>query len=264
MAMIATAEKFLAKHIGGRYQESMTPEVATRLKEITVDVKTVALAKRVEAPAGTPQPTADLKPGKANYAAKIEVNGQSIPIQVVVEIAEDGGLWKASEIAQTPVGEVTDTTRLAKGSLQLQKRSIRQGPLAIEVDFKDGKANGTMSMNGQERPIAADTGGALFADGAGAYIVMATLPLKEGYTTTFRNFDVQGQKTALKQLKVIAVESVTVPAGTFEAYKIELTSATGDPGKSTTVWVAKDSRQVVKIAAMIPQNGATITTELTK
>jgi dienelactone hydrolase len=263
MAMIATAEKFLAKHIGGRFQESMTPEVAARLKEITVDVKTVELAKRVEAPAGTPQPATDLIPGKANYSAKIEVNGQTIPIQVVVEIAEDGGSWKASEIAQTPGGEMTDMTRLAKRSLQLQKRSIRQGPLAIEVEFKDGQAIGTMAVNGQERPIAAATGGALFADGAGAYVVMATLPLKEGYTTTFRNFDVQSQKTALKQLKVTAVEGVTVPAGTFEAYKIEVTSATGDPGKST-IWVAKDSRRVVKIAALIPQNGATITTELTK
>ncbi len=43
MAMLAAAEKFLAKHLGGRYQESMSPAVATRLKEITVDVKTVAI-----------------------------------------------------------------------------------------------------------------------------------------------------------------------------------------------------------------------------
>lgn len=41
MAMLALAEKFLAKHLGGRYQETMTPEVAKRLQEITVDPKTV-------------------------------------------------------------------------------------------------------------------------------------------------------------------------------------------------------------------------------
>jgi len=46
MAMMATAEKFLAKHLGGRFQESMTPEVAKRLAEITVDPKTVTLAKK--------------------------------------------------------------------------------------------------------------------------------------------------------------------------------------------------------------------------
>jgi dipeptidyl aminopeptidase/acylaminoacyl peptidase len=41
MAMLAQSEKFLAKYLGGRYQETMTPEVAKRLAEITVDPKTV-------------------------------------------------------------------------------------------------------------------------------------------------------------------------------------------------------------------------------
>src|SRR5204862_6811161 len=49
MAMMAAAERFLAHYLGGRYQEDMTPEVATRLKEITVDPKTGVLAKKVEA-----------------------------------------------------------------------------------------------------------------------------------------------------------------------------------------------------------------------
>jgi dipeptidyl aminopeptidase/acylaminoacyl peptidase len=44
MATLAMAEKFLAKHLGGRYQESMPPEVAKRLQEITVDPRTVKLA----------------------------------------------------------------------------------------------------------------------------------------------------------------------------------------------------------------------------
>jgi dipeptidyl aminopeptidase/acylaminoacyl peptidase len=39
MAMLAAAEKFLATYLGGRYQESMTPEVGKRLGEIKVDVK---------------------------------------------------------------------------------------------------------------------------------------------------------------------------------------------------------------------------------
>jgi dipeptidyl aminopeptidase/acylaminoacyl peptidase len=39
MAMLAAAEKFLATYLGGRYQQTMTPEVQKRLGEITVDVK---------------------------------------------------------------------------------------------------------------------------------------------------------------------------------------------------------------------------------
>jgi hypothetical protein len=41
MAMLALSEKFVSQYLGGRYQESMKPEVATRLTEITVDPKTV-------------------------------------------------------------------------------------------------------------------------------------------------------------------------------------------------------------------------------
>lgn len=43
MAMLAAAEKFLARHLGGRYQESMTSETQKRLSEITMDVKNVKL-----------------------------------------------------------------------------------------------------------------------------------------------------------------------------------------------------------------------------
>jgi dipeptidyl aminopeptidase/acylaminoacyl peptidase len=44
LAMIAASEKFLAQYLHGRYQESMTPAVAQRLAEITVNPKTVTLA----------------------------------------------------------------------------------------------------------------------------------------------------------------------------------------------------------------------------
>ena len=45
MAFIAAMEKFLAKHLNGRYQESMSDEVAKRLEEITVDINTVKFSE---------------------------------------------------------------------------------------------------------------------------------------------------------------------------------------------------------------------------
>jgi hypothetical protein len=79
------------------------------------------------------------------------------------------------------------------------------------VAFKDGKASGTFSMNGQSKPIAVDLGGTLFADGAGAADVLARLPLADGYTTTYRNFDLQKQKVALKQVKVVGTKTSPSP-----------------------------------------------------
>jgi dipeptidyl aminopeptidase/acylaminoacyl peptidase len=265
MAMIATAEKFFAKHLGGRYQESTTPELAQRLREITVDVKTVELLKRVETPsAGTPKPAIDLSAGTSNYKGVLEVAGQTIPITLTRVIKEEGGTWVVTESAVLPMGTLSDASTLEKGSLVLRKRTINQGPIVVELEVKDNKATGTMTMNGQSRPIAVDTGGALFADGAGATAVMAALPLADGYTVTFRNFDVQSQQVKVKQLKVVGTEKVTIAVGTFDTFKVEITSAEGEGGK-TTLWIAKDSHKVVKTAATLPQlNGATIAMELTQ
>ena len=265
MAMFATTEKFLAKHLGGRYQESMTPEVAQRLKEISVDVKTVTLPKKTEpVAASAPKPVADLHTGIANYAASLAIGGQTVPLTIKSETKDDNGAWVVTETVGTPQGELVDTTTIEKGTLVLKHRLVKQGPVVIDVDFKDNKAIGTMTMNGQAKPIAVDLGGAIFGDGAGGMDSIAALPLAEGYATSFRNMDLQKQKLELKNLKVVGVESVTVPAGTFEAYKLELISADNEADK-TTIWIAKDSRKVVKLSAVLTQlNGAILTSELTQ
>lgn len=87
------------------------------------------------------------------------------------------------------------------------------------------------------------------------------LPLADGYTTSFRNFDLQKQKVKLMQLSVAGSETVTVPAGTFPAFRVELTSADGSD--KATLWIAKDSRKPVKISTVIASmGGATMTAEL--
>jgi hypothetical protein len=262
MAMMAAAEKFLAKYLGGRYQEDMTPEVGQRLKEITVDPKTVVLAKKVAASVGSPKPALPMQPGTYKYQAKMEMGGQSMALNLSTEIKDENGAWTATDRMTGPMGEATDTTVLNKDSLVVEKRSIKQGPVNIQLAFRDNNVTGTMNMKGQERPVSMDTGGPLFADSAGAPQSIACLPLADGFSTTYRNFDVEKQKVKLMQLQVAGSEKVTVPAGTFDAFKTDITSGEGGPEK-ITVWIAKDSRKPVKISAVLPQmGGAVLTAEL--
>ena len=263
MAMFMAIEKFLSKHLDGRYQEGGTPEVVKRLAEITVDPATVTLPKKVDAGAAVgPKPTQPMIPGVYKYQGKISMGGQEIAIKLATTIKEEGGSWLATDAMETPMGVVTDEATLDKTTLEVKKRSIHQGPAVIEIRFDGGKASGKMAVNGQERLIDAETGGPLFADAAGSLQSIAALPLAEGYTATYRNFDMQKQKQKLLQLKVTGSESVTVPAGTFECFKVETTSAEGGAEKST-VWIAKESRKPVKMTAVMPQmNGATMMSEL--
>ncbi len=244
VAMFMAVEKFLAKHLDGRYQEGGTPEVAARLKEITVDPKTVVLSKKLDASSvGVPQVTADLKPGTYKYDAKIAIGGQQMALKISTAISDGGSVWAVVEKVDTPMGEMLDTTVLDKNRLTLEKRSVKQGPSPIDLSFSN-------------------VDGPIFADGAGSNFVIGCLPLAEGYTTAFRNLDVQTQKVKLMQLQVAGSESVTVPAGTFDAFKVELSSADGGPDKST-VWIAKDSRVPVKISTLLVEmGGATLTAEL--
>ena len=48
LALFMAEEKFLADHLGGRYQDGGSPESVARLKDITVDPKSVVLTKPAE------------------------------------------------------------------------------------------------------------------------------------------------------------------------------------------------------------------------
>jgi dipeptidyl aminopeptidase/acylaminoacyl peptidase len=263
LAMFMAVEKFLARHLDGRYQDGGSPQVVERLDEITVDPKTVVITKTLDSSSvGVPKVTADLKPGTYRYEAKLAMGDQQMALKLSTAIAGADGVWTVVENLDTPMGEMLDTTTLEKGSLTLKKRHVQQGPVAIYLEFSSDKVTGTMEMNGEDKSISEALDGPMFADAAGANFAIGCLPLAGGYSTAFRNFDVQKQKVKLMQLQVAGPESVTVPAGTFDTFKVELSSADGGPDKST-VWIGKDTRTPVKISTLMAEmGGATLTAEL--
>ena len=261
MAMLMAAEKFFAKQLDGRYQEGGTPEVVARLAEITVDPKTVVVSKPAVAAKGSPAPQGELKPGVYKYQAKLVLGPQQLSMNLSTTIKEENGAWSVTDVIDTPAGQATDNATLEKGSLNLRKRTVQQGPMTVKISVDSGKVTGAMSMGGKDVPIAVDLGGPLFGDGPGGPQAIALLPLAEGYTTTFHQLDLQKQKPKTMQLKVTGSEQVTVPAGTFDTFRVEVASEDG-PDK-ITFWVAKDTRKPVKIAQAVPQaGGATMTAEL--
>ena len=263
MAMLAAAEKFMAKHLGGRYQASMPANIAKRLTEITVNPKTVVLAKQVDASAMAPVPMEDLKPGKFAYKTTIQAGGQTMNMDKTTEIVADGDNWKVTESVVSPMGTMSDESWVNKKTLLPVKRTAKQGPATIEVAYSADKITGSMNMGTGAKPFDTKSDGPMFADGGGASVMLASLPIKEGYTTTYRNFDLQTRKGKLFTLTVAGKESVTVPAGTFDAYKLEVKPADGTAG-GQTIWVAADgSRRVLKEQAVIPSmGGATMIAEL--
>jgi hypothetical protein len=58
------------------------------------------------------------------------------------------------------------------------------------------------------------------------------------HTTVFKNFGLQPPKVRAVRLTVVGPEQVMVPAGTFDAFTVALTSP--DDDNKATYWVATD------------------------
>jgi dipeptidyl aminopeptidase/acylaminoacyl peptidase len=263
MASFMAAEIFLAKYLGGRYQEGGTPQTTARLAEITVDPKTVVLAKKVDASAvGTPKPAFDLQPGTNKYKVSVDAGGQQMSFNLTTTIESANDSWTLTDVMDLPSGQAVAVNTLEKGTLIVRKQTFKGGPATITISFTNDKATGNVNVNGQDHPISADLTGPLFDTDSTGPESFACLPLAPDYTTTYRTFDAQSQKEKLMQLKVTGTESVTVAAGTFDTYKVDLTPADGSAG-ITTLWITKDTRKAVKTYSNVPEtNGAKVTMEL--
>ena len=94
--------------------------------------------------------------------------------------------------------------------------------------------------------------------------MLAALPLARGYTAEFRNFGLQLQNVKTLQLRDMGTDTVSVPAGTFNTWKVLIVSADGGD-ESSALWVEKRTHRVVKYAMSFPGfHDAVATAELTK
>ena len=268
LAQVAAAEAFFAKHLGGRYQKDMSQEVKDKLAELTVDINEVSLPEALDFTKG------DLKmakpmlmpsmEGNFEYAAHFEMGGNKMPMEASRQISIEGEHVIISDVAKTPMGDISDVTKLNKSTYMPLNREVNQGPVSMKIEFVDGKAQGLMSMNGQNQRIDIDLEGEVYTDGGSMELLIASLPLEADYKSYLKIFNLQKQKVENCQVEVTAVETIEVPAGSFETYKVEFKGADASPG-GATYWVDTKQRITIKTKAINPEMGGAIyTAELSK
>src|SRR5262245_65965130 len=115
----------------------MPSETAQRLNEITVNVKSVKLAKKIDASTvGVPKPVTELQAGTVNYKGALAMGERSIPVTVSREIKEEGGSWVAIETAMIAGQNIKDESVIEKGTLLLKSRAFNKGAVEIKMDEK--------------------------------------------------------------------------------------------------------------------------------
>jgi dienelactone hydrolase len=142
MAMFAAGEKFLAKYLGGRYQETMTPEVQKRLGEITVDPKTVVLPNKGEmgsAPSGGVG-------GKWTWL--VEAPGQQV--ELAVDLKQEGASFTGTSVSAIGNAIIDGGKVSGKSFTATLKAEIQGNPteFAIEGTLDGDKIVGTITGGG--------------------------------------------------------------------------------------------------------------------
>ncbi len=121
--------------------------------------------------------------------------------------------------------------------LVTNNQSVQGRSIGGRVTIANGKATGSMQQGGpmgiQTMPVDAAVPVGVIADGAEA-VMIPTIDFSDALTMNFQTFDGKSGKVKSYALKVVGKESITVPAGTFDAWKTEIN---GD-GEIVQIWVS--------------------------
>lgn len=258
MAAFAKAEEFIGKNLNVNYEKDMKPEIANKLKEITVDVATLTMPKKINIAAvkELPAPTGDLKEGNYTYTIMLEMSGQKIPMTMTRSVRQQDGNWVITDAVKSPMGDQSDEGIFTARTLKPVSRSVSAGGnIMATYAYTSGKITTTM----QGKANDAEVSGAYLPDGGGNDMILAQLPLKEGYETGMY-VAMQDGKVALHKFNVVGMETIN---GT-SCYKCLMTNV-DDATDVTTLYINPTDRLAYKIQAPLSgMPGATMTMELQK
>lgn len=269
LAMNAKIEEFLADHLGGRYQREMSPELRTHLAGLMVDVATVTVAEPEELDAGV-EATVDperVTAGTREYALEMSARGQTMNLsseRIVERAMHDGrDAFVVVENTKMPNGTAADTTWIDAVTLLPIARHAHQGPATVTLAFSDEGVTGVIDAGVQKMDVDVDSEEPVFGDGASLNLAVGAMPLEDGYVTTVHRLDLMGGAANAARIEVTGSESVTVPAGTFEAWVVEMKPVGG--GEASTLWIDRETRRVVRAEMQLgaQMGGGTATMQLT-
>jgi len=263
LAMYARSEEFMATHLGGRYQAEMSETVAERLAAITVDVDTVVVenvADELDAARTLPLPPVDaqnIEAGEFLYTTTVSLpTGDMIvtATRSVERLAEDTRqVLMIRTDSQTPMGTLNDRYVLDGTSLRPVRRTIDQGAATVNVEFETSEVTGSIDLNGNQIPISIELEAPVFGGDAGLELALAGMELRDGLRANIRIAVVgMQQRVRYYQAEVSGPETIEVPQGSFETFRVNLSAIDGEGGDQT-YWIKADApRHTVRIEGKLP------------
>jgi zinc protease len=200
---------------------------------------------------------ARLQPHTLTYQLMVQGNAMGTATE---RLRREGGDWIATSNLESPMMRQESQVRF--GAADLAPRSARltmaQGPMQMNVNLAvaDGRLRGRAELPqqmGGPRDIDTEAVGGMLLPGMDPYL-LAVADLGEGRSLTLPVFNAMTGSVSNVTYRVTGAENVTVPAGTFPAYRVEIAGA-----QPMTVYVR---RQAPHIMLRQEYTGMPVTVEL--
>lgn len=184
-----------------------------------------------------------LRPMTLTYAIGFQGN----PVGTATSsLAKQGDVWVGTQKVQAGPTSQQSEVRFGDGLAPISSsQTSSQGPVQIasELRFVNGRVSGTAKLPpqmGGEKTIDSEVVQGTILESMDQYVV-AVADLQPGMSFTIPVFSAQSGSAVNQTFRVTGTESVTVPAGTFQTYKVEFA---GGP-QSGTLYVRQELPHVV-------------------
>ncbi|UCE59755.1 MAG: tetratricopeptide repeat protein [Phycisphaerales bacterium] len=158
--------------------------------------------------------------------------------------------WRFRIRRYVPSGQGLTTMIVDADSFALRISERKSSVLGdYEGVVRPGRVDVTARRDGNESVNSVKVDDVVYENDQFMYLTRR-LPLQVGYKTSLKLFTLVTQQVIHPQLAVTAKENVTVPAGTFECFKVEFTVDAPPHPASQIFWFSTDpSRYMVKFEA---------------
>lgn len=183
-----------------------------------------------------------LEPATLVYG--ISVQGNSVGT-VTTSLEREGDEWVTRTVGEGALSQESEARFRDDFTPVSSRQEVRQGGVTMvsELRYEDGRVTGNLALppqlGGEQTVDAEVVAGTLLPEMDPWYLAAAELA--PGTTITVPQFVVQGATTSNVTYRVTGTESVTVPAGTFETLRVEI-SGTPQP---MTLFLRHDAPHVM-------------------
>lgn len=183
-----------------------------------------------------------LKPMTLEY--QIQFQGNTVGTATLT-LAREGNAWHATQVIRAGPASQEQQARFTNDFTPISARqSASGGPMQMQVDMKfaDGKVTGSAKLPAQmggDKTLDAQVPAGTVFSGMDQWVIAAA-DLQPGRTVTLPVFSPQTGGAINATFKVVGTEQVTVPAGTFQAYKVESTVGP----QSMTLYLRRDAPHI--------------------